>query len=1250
MKKYILLALSLLIACVTLQAQEGNKDARIYLNAGHGSWGPNDRPMATIPYPALPETQRPDTLGFYESNTNLWKVLKLGKTLEKMGVKKENILYSRTQNGPYPYVKGAPDEEKYNRNLSEICAEVEANNMDMFISIHSNAAQDGSLTNYPLFLYRGKDGKGNDWSPGSYAMSETCWGPHYMNEIDPQSFYSKTQMNIRGDSSFYGGALVSPVTGKKGYLGVLRHGVPGFLLETYFHTYQPARHRSLNQDYCGQGGVRVARGVCDYFNLKPEKTGYIMGTVKDMHEKIVHELFNYAPNSIDQWFPLNGAEVTLLKDGNPVGTYKVDSNYNGVFVFEDLEPGEYTLSVKAKGYKELTEEYKKPLKVNANETSYTNLLLEATDYVPPAVIYYNYPEPELDNYVSVPGKMEFANSSEIYEGIQGTMRRAIVRGDSTIVLSDSNGEPMISLINNKTREFVKNLSIKGIAPAEPDNAGFVSRLSDIAFTADGKLIGVNSEECQFGDNQVREGTTRGEIFLYKWDDFDADPAVWVSTKSSANYYNAVVGRTLAVSGPSNDCHVFMSAANYRGDKHIKRFIDLNIVENKIASTVYTEKDIKDSAPSPINTLATGAEVLLQVSPLADDQFVIDGTEFLPVEFKPAKTVSVNSEVLGQLSDEENIVGKAATGTSFFKYAHHSLMVTPFVSDGKVGGLRLFDVTYGLDAARLIQTNTTLAEPLPATTDMATGSCVKGHDINLYLIVGNTIVTFTTNGVEQPVIKRIMPYGLTSEKISDGAYKFTFSSNDDAQSAQLVFTDAKTGTEVGAVDVPNVKAGSNSITLTSSQIPANQEKELNWAVRLTGMSVGNISLLTPNDESMTYPKTGFVTVDNSPESDYFGRFYVNVYSVGMYAYNPDWTRINDDPYVGKETRWGSQYRLGIDSKGTVYISDWSDDHSGVYLVDPSNLDGEFKQFFVGERNQEGVFVNNGESVGSSSPGLCVSGKGADTRLFVSLEDFGNNVGVYNIGNEDGTIASAWDKAPSQIFEVGRYEINGNCNLAGGLDGGVWVAQYRSAGNNNKGVPSLIYVNKEGEVVFNSGTQEFAPLLNGSMKAGFAVNNDNSMLVVNDGSNVLQFFTITWNEGVPTLTPKYSYKHSLKGTGIQQMAFDYAGNLVVAHQGVSVLSVPTDDNVCTVPAKKSFIINAGAGITDINVAPTLTISPNPTAGRVHIDSPEAIKSVRVFSISGALVDEGFSADMDLSRLPKGIYIVKVNNLNGVRVIKR
>ena len=75
------MAATVMTASVSLaQSKKTAEELRVYINPGHGSWGPNDRPMATIPYPAL-ETGRPDTCGFYESNTNLWKCLELGREL-----------------------------------------------------------------------------------------------------------------------------------------------------------------------------------------------------------------------------------------------------------------------------------------------------------------------------------------------------------------------------------------------------------------------------------------------------------------------------------------------------------------------------------------------------------------------------------------------------------------------------------------------------------------------------------------------------------------------------------------------------------------------------------------------------------------------------------------------------------------------------------------------------------------------------------------------------------------------------------------------------------------------------------------------------------------------------------------------------------------------------------------------------------------------------------------------------------------
>ena len=384
MKKIIFILSSLMFVTLAINAKSAN-EIRIYLNPGHGSWGPDDRPCATIPYPMLASTGRADTCGFYESNTNLWKMIHLGDKLIENGFLSKNVVFSRRKNGPFPYVKGASDASKYNKNLSEICEEVEAGNFDMFLSVHSNAATDGSITNYGLFLYRGYD-DGTGAVDGAKTMAKTVWPYIQTNGIDYYTYYSPTKPNVRGDIDFYhSSSTATRSNGKKytGYLGVLKHGVPGFLSEGYFHTYQPARHRALNRDYCYQEGVRYLRGILDYFNLPSEKVGYIMGTVKDSKNTISHTYYSYEAGTDDQYFPINGAKVSLLKNGTVVREYHTDYNYNGVFVFDDLEPGTYTLDCSADNYNDLTSNYKKSITVKANATTYSKLYLTAqSGYTP----------------------------------------------------------------------------------------------------------------------------------------------------------------------------------------------------------------------------------------------------------------------------------------------------------------------------------------------------------------------------------------------------------------------------------------------------------------------------------------------------------------------------------------------------------------------------------------------------------------------------------------------------------------------------------------------------------------------------------------------------------------------------------------------------------------------------------------------------------------------------------------------------
>lgn len=752
MKKILLLAIAAICAATTIQAVTAD-DVRIYLNPGHGSWGPNDRPMATIPYPNLPETGRPDTCGFYESNTNLWKILRMGEVLERMGVKHENIMYSRVKNGPYPYVSGAEDAEIYNRNLTEIAREVDANNMDIFVSIHSNAATDGASTNYPLFLYRGQDkpsdGSAYEHNEGSYEMCDACWLPHYMDELDPQSHYSRTNKNIRGDWNFYG-STYQTTTSKgtfTGYLGVLRHGTPGFLMEGYFHTYQPARHRALNPDYCYQEGTRTARGLCNYFGLTPEPTGYIMGTIKDKHIRINNPLFTYALGSDDQWMPLNGAEVRLLKDGQVIKTYQVDNKYNGLFVFEDLEPGMYTLDASCEGYEDLDAQYKGEIEVKANETAYTKIYLSTLGYLQPETFFENYPAPVQDAGLTMPESFEFTQNDATLSQIQGTVKKAIVRGDSAYVLVNNGMAANIYIVNPKTQQIVGQVPTDGLH-VDTDNQGFYSPLNDITFTADGKLVGVNSVRCQSQDRFVDTGYKRGTLYFYKWLNLNEPPTDWISTQNSASCYRGDMGQSFIISGNSSNCTILTTAMNVSNSN--LRVLIQKFYDGAVTNTYYSERNSSAAHPFSVNLAGEDYQLVLSArdeNHLGNDgkivnaaNFILDGSLINPHELThPASTA--NSTDLANLSTDKLDV--ASKGISFFRYLDRVMMVAPTVADAQITGVKVLDVTDGFDAATEVTTlGTTLAQPKDyANAYIGTGAKVDNDKVELYLFVNNEITRF-----------------------------------------------------------------------------------------------------------------------------------------------------------------------------------------------------------------------------------------------------------------------------------------------------------------------------------------------------------------------------------------------------------------------------------------------------------------------------------------------------------------------------
>ena len=523
MKKLILSLIAVIMAAGAINAGQNKSitEARIYINPGHGSWTGNDRNMPTINHPTG------DTTGFYESNTNLWKGLKLRQILIDWGMPAENILMSRVKSGPYPH--NDAEAEKYNRALSEIARESNSFNADYFISIHSDAGYE----NHTLIIHKGytvpaEDADMHCGGDGCKADSDG-WHTHYGNydmPDNPNTYGSKELMEIcsgmshatwpyltsngidimnssymqpgrepyiRGDYNFYKG-WNSPADKKgevyTGYLGVLNRNItPGFLSEGYSHQYYPATHRALNPDYCGQEGMRYARGMAEWFGWEKDPKGYIMGSVKDLHTRLEHQYYNYAAGTFDQWMPINNVEVTLYKGGVEIATYKGDNEWNGVFVFEKLEPGDdYTILAKAPGYKSnyelaeiLGQENEMPVyTVVANETTYPIIYLEAESYEPNPC--YNYPDPDQERWLKVAGKYEMRQDyiNKSFAELEGkTVRRELAHGDSIYALAiDAENNPHIYCYDAKTQKLYFELSTEGVGDANDTRE--LMKISDIA--------------------------------------------------------------------------------------------------------------------------------------------------------------------------------------------------------------------------------------------------------------------------------------------------------------------------------------------------------------------------------------------------------------------------------------------------------------------------------------------------------------------------------------------------------------------------------------------------------------------------------------------------------------------------------------------------------------------------------------------------------------------------------------------------
>jgi len=220
-------------------------------------------------------------------------------------------------------------------NISLSTREQIANNFGVtwFHSVHHNATGTSNNTaRFTLMLLEERRNAAQpcpNGSPSGTGQAEWPGKSDAMSNIMARRIfegYRTASFITRLDWTFYGGC-------NGGFnLGVLNDlQMPGELSEATFHDNPLEEAKMRNNDFLRMEARALAMSFFDYFNAGTMPTGALIGIVSDAETGAL----------------LNGVTVTL-NPGNRI--YTTDNFKNGLYVFDGLTPGAYTVAVNVPGF------------------------------------------------------------------------------------------------------------------------------------------------------------------------------------------------------------------------------------------------------------------------------------------------------------------------------------------------------------------------------------------------------------------------------------------------------------------------------------------------------------------------------------------------------------------------------------------------------------------------------------------------------------------------------------------------------------------------------------------------------------------------------------------------------------------------------------------------------------------------------------------------------------------------------------
>lgn len=452
-------------------------------------------------------------------------------------------------------------------------------------------------------------------------------------------------------------------------------------------------------------------------------------------------------------------------------------------------------------------------------------------------------------------------------------------------------------------------------------------------------------------------------------------------------------------------------------------------------------------------------------------------------------------------------------------------------------------------------------------------------------------------------------------------------NAPAQEGEIRFYNGKEVVYTETLTTDDLNTGMHEVTVPNINLPA-AGTALTFDVKVKGF--GSKDPARVGEVLKAYDPYG-MAVMNDPESASFGNIYVvesdgndAAYGVGtkstgyisdskhsaLYMLNPLFNVVkaadgtpgwkggmtDSERVIACNSYKNADYKhVRTTMDGRVFVSRMSGmTDSPIFEVNPDDMEEAWSPLFAGTINKEnGITYVGDQEVARLNVSFDIAGTGENAQLLalgIARSDGNFNYSDYKAGIYALGKAKQITKPADITFEplTGQYTIAPMpVNVLSDQHGGAWYFQHRSSPSALQ--PAIKHYNAKGEEDYS----DISTNINGG---GVAISPDGCTLAVARNGNILVFKTNyeVMPNGLIFTEPIANFDH--KESSISAMAFDYAGNLMVAARGSESIAryvLPSQtDNVTVTPASSRCAFKVGEVMTGID-----QIASEAGAGKIY-----------------------------------------------------